>query len=77
MILLQNLRTKNIGRHQIGGKLDPAERQIQCLRQGSYHQGLRQTRHPFQQAMPARHQSHQHLLDDGILPHDNLPDLFF
>ena len=74
-VLFQNVRARDVRGHQIGGELDAAGPQLNDLPQRFDHEGLGQTRHADQQAMPASKQSHQHFVEHFLLTHDHLADL--
>ena len=66
---------QDVGRHQVGGELDPRELQVQGLGQRADQQRLAQPRHAFQQAVPAHEQAGQHAVDDFFVPDDHPGDL--
>ena len=74
-VLLDDLRARDVGRHQVGRELDAAERQVQGPRQRADHQRLGQPRHAFQQAVSAAEQGNQQLLDHLLLADDDLGQL--
>ena len=74
-ILLQHVGAGDVGRHQVGRELDPPERQRQRVGQRLDEQRLGQARHADEQAVPAREQRHQQMVDDLLLAHDALADL--
>ena len=49
----------DVGRHQVGGELDPVEVERDGVGQGAHQQRLAQARHAFQQRMPADEQAGQ------------------
>ena len=71
-VLLNHLRARDVGRHQVGRELNAAELQRQGLGQRADQQRLRQPRHAHQQAMPAGKHRHQQLLDHLPLPDNHL-----
>jgi hypothetical protein len=71
-IFLDDFRSRDVRRHQVRGELNPGKGHPHTFRQGGYHKRLGQARHPFQQAMAARKDGHEQLLDHLILPDDDL-----
>ena len=55
--------------------MDALEREVEDLRHRLDQQGLGQPGHSGNQAVPSGKQGHQYLVDDGVLPDDDLPDL--
>ena len=72
-ILFQHVRAGDVGRHQVGRELDPPERQRQRIGQRLDEQRLGQAGDTDEQAVPAREQRHQQMIDDLLLTHDGLP----
>ena len=58
-VFFDNIRSRNIGRHEVRGKLDPFEGQAQGHGQAAYQQGLGRTRHAGDQAVAADQQRDQ------------------
>ena len=75
VLFVEHLGSRDVGRHQIRRELDALERQIEDLRHRLDQQGLGQPGHSGNQAVPSGEQGHQHFVDDGVLPDDDLPDL--
>jgi hypothetical protein len=75
MILVENFGAGNVGRHQVGRELDALEIQVEDLRQRFHQQRLGESRHAGDQAMAAAEQRHQHLVDDLVLPDNDLAQL--
>jgi hypothetical protein len=75
LVFLQHVRAGNVGRHQVGGELDPLELERKDPRQRAHQQRLRQARDADQQAVPPAEDRHKELVDDGLLPHDDLAQL--
>ena len=74
-ILFQHARARDVRGHQVGRELNPLELQIENLRQRADDERLRQPGHADQQAMPAREDRREDLLDHRILPDDDLLQL--
>ena len=74
-VLFDDLRARDVRRHQVGRELNPAEGQIQRPSQRADHQRLGQPRHALQQAVPAAEQRDQQLLDDLVLADNHLGQL--
>jgi hypothetical protein len=73
-LLVQHFGAGDVGRHEVGGELNALEGEVQDLRDGLDEQRLRQPGHPRDQAMAAREERHQHLVDDFVLSDDDLAD---
>ncbi len=71
LVLLDDLRSRDVGRHQVGRELDPAELQGERIGQRVDHQRLGQSGHADQQAMSLREQGDQHFLDHLLLANDH------
>ncbi len=71
-ILLDHFRARDVGRHQVGRELDAIELQRQGAGQRADHQRLGQPGHAHQQTMAPGKDGDQQLLDDLLLPHDDL-----
>ena len=65
----------DIGRHQVGRELDPAEFEDQAAARVRIERGLAQSRHAFEQRMAADEQAGQHAVDDLFMADDDLGDL--
>ena len=74
-ILFDDLGAGDVGRHQVGGELNAAERKVERPRQGADHQRFGQAGNAFQQAMAAAEERNQQLLDHGVLADDDLRQL--
>jgi hypothetical protein len=75
VLFVEHLGSSDVCRHQIRRELDALEREIEDLRNGLDQQGLGQARDAGDQAVPAGEERHQHFVDDGVLPDDDLADL--
>ena len=62
----------DVRRHQVGGELDPLELGVENLGDRADDKRLGQPGHADQQAMAAREDRRQNLIDDGVLPDDHL-----
>ena len=74
VVLLHHLGAKDVGGHQVGRELDPAELQRQGLSEGSDQQRLAQPRHALDQAVTARQEADQQLFDHSVLADHGLAD---
>src|SRR5579872_1096493 len=72
---VQNVRSNNIGRHQIGRALHTLELQPQQMRQSFHGERLRNARHAFEQNVPAAKQRDDALVAEFVLPDDHLAHL--
>ena len=74
--LFQHFGTQDVGRHQVGRKLDALGVEPQHHAQRFDQAGLGQARHADQQPVTAGQQRHQNLLDHLVLAEDDLADAF-
>ena len=72
---VEHLGAGDVGRHQVGRELDALERQVEDLRDGLDQQRLGESGHAGDQAVPAGEERDEHLIDDLVLPDDDLADL--
>ena len=73
-LLGQRLRAHNVAGHQVGGKLDAVEREVQRVGNGLDEQRFGQAGHAYQQAVALRKHGREHQPHHFILPHDDLAD---
>ncbi len=73
-VFLNNLRARDVGRHQVGRELHAVELERQRIGKRANHQRLGQPGHAHQQAMPAGEKGDEQLLDHFLLPDDALGD---
>ena len=73
---VENRRAGDVRGHQVRRKLDALEADIQNLADRADHQGLGQAGHADKQAMPAREDGGQDLLDHVGLADDDAAELF-
>ena len=73
-ILLQNVRAGDVRRHQVGRELDAAGVQVHRAAERSDHERLGQAGHADEQAMAAREQGDEHLVQHLALADDDLAD---
>ena len=73
--VLQDLRARDVARHQVGRELDPLGGEVEHPRQRAHHERLGQAGHAHHQAVAAGEDAHQDLLDDRLLADDHLADL--
>jgi hypothetical protein len=71
-IFLDDVRAGDVGRHQVGRKLDALEGQPERLGQGPDEQRLRRAGHARDQAVPADQQRDEQVFDDIRLADDDL-----
>ena len=74
-VLLNHVRSRNVGGHQVGRELDAVEREVEGVGQRPHHQGLGEAGHPLQQAVAAGKHADQKLLDHPPLTDDDLAEL--
>ena len=72
--LLQNLGAGDVARHQVWRELHAAEIQRHQIRERVNEQRFRQARHAHEERMAAGENARQELLDDRVLPDDDLPE---
>jgi hypothetical protein len=73
--VFEDLRPRDVARHEIGGELDASEVEMHRFRQRLHEQRLREARHADQPRVSSSDDREQKLLDDVILPHDAVRDL--
>ena len=74
-IHLQHVRARDIGRHEIGGKLDPFILKIQRLRDCRHKKRLRKPGNSHQKGVASAKHRHENLLHHLLLPHNDLGQL--
>ena len=74
-VLLDDVRARDVGRHQVRRELDALEREPERARERAHEQRLRGARHAGDQAVAADEQRQQQVLDDLVLADDDLADL--
>ena len=74
-VFLHEVGAGDVGRHQVGRELDARELQVEHARHRVNEQRLGQPGRADDQAVAADEQRHQHLLDDLVLPDDDLLQL--
>ena len=74
-VFLDDVRAGDVRRHQVGRELDAVELEVEHLRERPDEQRLRQAGHADDQAVAADEQRQQHLIDDVVLPDDELAEL--
>ena len=75
LLLVEDLGAGDVRRHQVGRELDPLEIEIEDVGERLDQQRLGQARHAGDQAVAAGEQRDQDLLDDLVLPDDDLAQL--
>ncbi len=75
MILLEDVGAGDVGGHQVGGELDAVELEVEHLGQRRDQRGLRQPGHAHQQAVAAREEGDEQVVDELLLAVDPLSDL--
>jgi hypothetical protein len=73
-VLHDDVGADDVARHQVGRELDAGERQLEALREGLDQECLAEPGNAFQQHMPAREETDQHLVDDLVVADDDLAD---
>ena len=75
LLLVEDLGAGDVRRHQVRRELDALEVEIEDVGERLDQQRLRQARHAGDQAVAAGEQRDEHLLDDFVLPDDDLAEL--
>src|SRR5512133_2899810 len=75
VVFLEQLRSRDVARHQIGRELHAREAEVERLGDGLDEQRLREARNANEQDMPARQQRRDEVVDDLVLANDAPPDL--
>ena len=70
-IVLDDLGAGDVAGHQVGSELDTVEAEFHGVGQGANHRRLGQTGHPFEQAVAARQDGDDDLLDHLLLTDDD------
>jgi hypothetical protein len=73
-IFLQDVRSRDVRRHQIGRELNPIEFEVQDFREGADQKRFRQSGNADQQTMALGEQGDQNFLDDVILADNDFAD---
>ena len=73
--LLEDLRSRDVGGHQIGSELDPLELQVEDLSDGADEERLGEARRPGDQAVAGGEQADQQLHGHVLLPDDDFREL--
>ena len=76
LVLLDDVRSGYVRRHQVGGELDSAKTQVDGLGKRSNHQGFGQSGNTFEEAMAPGQHGNEQLFQDCILSDDHLVNLF-
>ena len=71
---VEEVEAGDVGRQQVGGELDAAERAADGAGQGLGQDGLAGARHVLQQHVPPGEEPDQHQLDRAFLAYDDLAD---
>ena len=71
-----HVRSQNIRGHQVGRELDTVEVEIEGLGERAHQKRLAESGDAFQEAMAADEEARQYPMDDLLMPHDHLADLF-
>ena len=61
----------DVGRHEVGGELDPGERPADHVGERRHGQRLRQAGHAFDQAVTAGQEAYERALDHAVLADDD------
>ena len=74
-VVLQHVGAGDVRRHQVGGELDAAKRELQDLGNRAHQQCLGQAGNSLQQAVASGEQRNEQLVDDLVLADNRLADL--
>jgi len=75
LVFHDHVRAEDVGRHQIGGKLDAVELQVENVGQRPHQHRFAQPRHALEQAVAADQDRGQHPFDDLVVTDDHAADL--
>ena len=75
LVLLQHLGADDVGGHQVGGELHPAERQVDDLRQRLQQHRLADAGDAFEEGVALGEQARRDRADQLVLADDDPPDL--
>ena len=73
-VFFDNVRSGDVGRHQVGSELNALEFQIQSIRDGFDQKRFCQTRDTRNHGMSTHKKRGEHLVDDAILADDLFTD---
>ena len=73
--LHHDVRTDDVGRHQVGGELDPVEVETQRVGKGADQERLAQARYALEQRVTADEQAGEDAVDDLVVADDDLGNL--
>jgi hypothetical protein len=74
-VLLDDVGAGDVARHQVGGELDAREAEVERARERVHEQRLRQPGDAHDEAVAAREERDERLLDHALLPDDELAQL--
>ena len=73
--LVEHADAREVGREEVGGRLDPSERPTDRPGQGACERGLPYARDPLQQQVPVREHADRGRPDGIVVPGDDLGDV--
>jgi hypothetical protein len=71
-VVLDDLRSRDVARHQVGRELDARELEVERLRERVDQECLREAGHADHETVAAREQREKHQLDHAVLADDQL-----
>lgn len=73
-ILIQEIRARDVRRHEVGGELNPLEVEPEGLGEGTHEQRLCRARQTGHQTVSTDERRDENLFERGVLPDDDGPD---
>ena len=71
-VVLEEFTTRDVGRHEVRGELDPLEGEGKRFGDGADQKGFSQSGNSFQESVSAGKDGNEDLVDDLVHPHDAL-----
>jgi hypothetical protein len=75
-VLVDDGRTDDVGRHQVGRELDARKRERERLGHRLHEHRLAEPRHAFEQRVRSGEHARERAVDDLAVAHDDFADLF-
>ena len=73
-VILQDLCSRDVRRHEVGGKLYAPKGQVHAARERADEECFSETGNAFEYAVAAREDGHEDLFHHVVLPYDNLAE---
>jgi hypothetical protein len=75
MVFLEQLRSRDVARHQVWRELHAREAQVQRLRHRLHQERFRESRHAYEQDVAAGEQRRDQVVHNLVLSNDPSPNL--